>query len=92
MYKFWDRAIAFYTQCSSSWGFPFQFLITHLQSYSHMPREHQVQVARAKRVATGAELMDMDGHAAEEEMAKEGETVTLGVSLYLAIQKELADL
>jgi hypothetical protein len=57
-----------------------------------MPRERQVQAARAERVAAGAEPMDMDEHAAEEEMAKEGETVTLVVSHYLAIQKELADL
>jgi hypothetical protein len=59
-----------------------------------MPQECRVWAVGAKRVTTSAELMDMDEEvgeekAADEDVAEEEETVTLGVSQYQAIQKEL---
>jgi hypothetical protein len=51
-----------------------------------MPRKRQVRAAGIERAIDGVELMDMEEEAADEEVAEEEETITVGAAHYRAIQ------
>ena len=57
-----------------------------------MPQEQWARAAGIKRATNGAKPMDIEEEAANEEVTKEEETITMSAAHYRAMQQALADI